>query len=182
MSEVRFFSQQELMDLDMGTVKGKVNRTLLAGTYLFIAATAGVNQGENKDTGQPRLETIFMSKAAAVIQLDDPTANPADYVDQAAWERFYAPTPDNVGYTKTYFDNVLGAECKMKFSEMMALLDGRADSGHIMFQARIDNSEWNGRLTANLSRDPNHFVGFEQLSDELVAQGKAFIAEHMANA
>ena len=166
MSNLKVFTEQELMDLDMGTVKGKVRRTLEAGTYLFRHDVAGIVHTENRETGAPRMDVGFRSVAVAAVSLDDPTKNPEDYVGQNVFEKFYGPTPEDVGYCKTYFDNVLGAECKQKFSAMMELLN---TPGNVYFKARVTNTEYNGRKQANLSRDPLHFVGLERLTEEEMA-------------
>lgn len=164
MSKAHILDLDELNDLDMSGIDGKVNRTLIPGKFLFRHVSAEIKQGEDKQ-GNDRLELHLRSSVAAVIATDDKDANPKDFVGQSIFERFYAPTTENLGYVKQYFDNVMGAKVKDKFSAIIELLN----SGDIMFIARVNGRKWQGKDQADLTREPNHFTGFEKLTEEQLA-------------
>lgn len=164
----KILDMDELYEVDMGSVDAKVNRTLRGGRYLFEAKTAEVTQGEDKE-GNDRLVLSFRSEVIQVISLDDKTLDEEDYVAQSAFERFYKPTTENIGYVKAYANNVMGADVEMSFKDMLKYLNGEGEQP-IRFIARINERTYQGNPQANLSREPKDFIGFEKLDEKYLAK------------
>lgn len=163
----KILDMDELYDVDMGAVDAKVNRTLVAGRYLFEAKTAELKQDEDKE-GNDRLVLSFRSEVVQCISLDDKSLDEEDYVGQSAFERFYKPTTENLGYVKAYANNVMGAEVEMPFKDLMKFLNGEGEAP-IRFIARVNTRTYQGNPQANLSREPKDYIGFEKLDEKYLA-------------